>query len=382
MHRLVTRAPRTPEGAPRHGSRGWPVVAAVALLLGALAVPAGAQTQDEVDEAQRELDSAQEDYDFVRTELEAAIAEYQRVNGDLATVSYNVTTLFDRVAALEAEVRELRRQIRERALEAYMTGNTRLTDLFFQADSYDDVVTGQEVLDYAASKDINLLGELEANRREMARLRDRLQVEQDHARSLQEESDVLVRVLDDLSQRAAVEVQNADVAYQAARRALEEERRKQALAELARKQGAAAGAPPGATPNFLCPVGGPHGFINDWGFPRSGGRTHKGTDMFATYGTALVAVAHGRITLRSSRLGGTTIWLKADHGTSYYYAHLDSYAPGVQSGSRVSRGQVVGYVGDSGNARGGSPHLHFQLHPNGGAAVNPFPTLLAACRSA
>ncbi|MCP3975162.1 MAG: M23 family metallopeptidase [bacterium] len=123
----------------------------------------------------------------------------------------------------------------------------------------------------------------------------------------------------------------------------------------------------------------PSSFINDWGFGRSGGRTHKGTDVFAKKGTKILATDSGRVSLRSNSLGGITVWLTGDAGISYYFAHLDGYPGGLSTGDRVSKGQVIGYVGNTGNAQGTSPHLHFQMHPGGGSPVNPFPTLRHYC---
>lgn len=119
------------------------------------------------------------------------------------------------------------------------------------------------------------------------------------------------------------------------------------------------------------PVEGPNYYINSWGFPRSGGRSHRGTDIMGDRGTPIVAVKDGWVTPGYNRLGGHTVWLTADDGVRFYYAHMDSVAVGE---GRVVAGQYLGTLGDSGNAKGTPPHLHFEIHaPN---EINPYEHLL------
>lgn len=122
-----------------------------------------------------------------------------------------------------------------------------------------------------------------------------------------------------------------------------------------------------------CPVDGQSDFVDSWDDPRSGGRRHQGVDMAAPQGTPVVAVTAGFAEFKSSNLGGNAIWLTTATGDTFYYAHLDAW----EGKSReVNAGDVVGYVGSSGNA--GGNHLHFESHPDG-VPSNPFPAVAAGC---
>ncbi len=124
---------------------------------------------------------------------------------------------------------------------------------------------------------------------------------------------------------------------------------------------------------WVCPVAGAS-YVNDWGFPRKDERFHEGNDLFAPRGTEVLAPVGGEIDLITGTIGGLQFYLHGDDGVTYIGTHLEAFG---RSG-RVEAGQVIGYVGDTGNARGGPPHLHFEMHPGGGEAVNPYPTLRAA----
>jgi murein DD-endopeptidase MepM/ murein hydrolase activator NlpD len=134
-------------------------------------------------------------------------------------------------------------------------------------------------------------------------------------------------------------------------------------------------------------------FMNDWGLGRSGGRRHRGTDVFSDKGTEVVAVADGFVErIKVSKRSGWYIKLRHAGEWDTYYMHLNNDTPGtddnagdkwlavvegLEVGDFVAAGDVVGYVGDSGNAEWTSPHTHFEVHRNG-KAVNPFRFLDAA----
>ncbi len=130
----------------------------------------------------------------------------------------------------------------------------------------------------------------------------------------------------------------------------------------------------GFVDQMICPVRGASAYSDTWGAPRSGGRRHQGVDMLAPTGTILQAVVSGHVEHHNLSLGGLSVILRGDNGSRYFYAHLSAFEgqPGY-----YRQGDVVGYVGDTGNAYG-TPHLHFEIRPGGGPQVNPTPSVRAA----
>lgn len=162
------------------------------------------------------------------------------------------------------------------------------------------------------------------------------------------------------------------------------------LARLAAQRAADAAANGGGGPPVdggYCPVQGAvagRDFINDWGFPRSGGRRHQGNDVFAPTGTPVIAISDGVVTRmdppsRPTRLGGITVTYETTDGSRWYNAHLDTIVSGLEVGTRISAGQQIATVGRTGNARTTPPHNHIQRH-HGGRWINPYPTLAQLCR--
>ena len=126
--------------------------------------------------------------------------------------------------------------------------------------------------------------------------------------------------------------------------------------------------------SWICPVAGPSAFGDTFGAPRPGGRKHEGVDMMSPYGTPLVAVVSGFANMRTTNLGGNSISLAGDDGNRYFYAHLSSWEGPSRS---VAAGEVIGYVGHTGDTT--ANHLHFEIHPGGGSAVDPYPTVRQYC---
>jgi len=149
-------------------------------------------------------------------------------------------------------------------------------------------------------------------------------------------------------------------------------------------------------PTLVFPVAAPTTFTDDFGDPRSDGPPHPGNDLLAARKSPAVAAEAGTVTFwTTSATAGCMLYLHGDSGTTYEYIHLNNdvgkgndnkgscvpgtaYAPGLADGDRVEAGQPVGFVGDSGDANRLHPHLHFEVHPGGGEAVDPFPYLKRA----
>lgn len=136
-----------------------------------------------------------------------------------------------------------------------------------------------------------------------------------------------------------------------------------------------AAAPSTAQRSLLeaCPIEGDHDWVDSWGWRRSGGRSHQGIDVAAVHGTELYAVRDGMVDFKQTNLGGNSVWLTTDDGDSFFYAHLDAFEGDDRA---VVAGELIGYVGSTGNA--GGPHLHFETHP-GGDVENPFDHVVDAC---
>jgi hypothetical protein len=163
--------------------------------------------------------------------------------------------------------------------------------------------------------------------------------------------------------------------------------------------GSASAANPkkGVVPTLVFPVAGDVTYIDDFGQARAGG-SHQGNDLMGTKKTPILAVESGKVSFwTTSANAGCMLYLYGDSGTTYYYIHLNndltmkndnrgkcvpgvSYAKGLKDGARVQAGQMVAYLGDSGDANGIASHLHFEVHPNGGAAVSPYAYLQSAQR--
>jgi murein DD-endopeptidase MepM/ murein hydrolase activator NlpD len=139
---------------------------------------------------------------------------------------------------------------------------------------------------------------------------------------------------------------------------------------------------PVAFEGFVFPVQPPYAYSDTYGADRMNGtqyqHQHQGVDIFASEGTPIVATKRGVVySVGVARLGGNRLWLKDGEGNCYYYAHLQAFASTVYERKVVEAGEVLGFVGTTGNARGTPPHLHYEIHPSCAGPTNPSPILNA-----
>ena len=147
--------------------------------------------------------------------------------------------------------------------------------------------------------------------------------------------------------------------------------------------------PPGVRPHltaggYVFPVYGPASFSDDFGAARADTGWHHGNDIFAPLGAPVLAVTDGTLFLAGwNTIGGNRVWLRDLQGNEFYYAHLSAFSPLARNGAHVKAGDVIGFVGNTGDAAGTPTHLHFEIHPTAllgmgyDGVIDPYPYLLA-----
>jgi len=402
---------------------GLTAVAALAVALAPIvdiSVPAvvSAQTDDDAAErAAREIAAARERANDAAEQLFQAQSDYEVLQEQQAR-------LVDELATLRDEVETLRENVESIAVSRFVSSGSDGIPLLTDFRTPNERVRADVLIEIVAESGATTLDDYEAARvrlndkqSELEQTEEAIESQQESLRTLQAEAEAEVERLREVERQRL-----QDEAVQQALEALEREEQRQ-LEEYQRRQAEAArrsntnpaanaaataaavsadgstsgstgasgataggrtgGGGGGSNPiafgegfvdAIMCPVQGASAYGDSWGAPRSGGRRHQGVDMLAPMGTPLQAVVSGTISHGTNRLGGTTISLLGDNGNRYYYAHLSRYEglPG-----RVEQAQVIGYVGDSGNATG-VPHLHFEIRPMGGIPVNPTASVRAA----
>jgi peptidoglycan LD-endopeptidase LytH len=374
------------------------------ILITLLAAPAYAQvTRQDVEEAEERMREAQARADELAQQLEDAYVRQVQLDDEIHNLTAARERTQIRLETAEAAVEDL-------AVEMYMGASSSVSLVVLLGGDNEQAPAGLEYVRRVTGIEESAIGNFKATKAELERQTNRLDEARVEHQAVTDELTALSAEAQDLFLSAADDYETVAArraAEEAERRRREEEARQAALAAAtsttAPPTTTAAGTSPPDTaaeaseddadsppetappppPTGLaqaCPVQGPVSFVDSWGASRSGGRGHQGVDMMAARGTPVAAIYDGTIskTGSGSSLGGITIWMHAN-GDSFYYAHLDGIAAGISGGTSVSAGQIIGYVGSTGNASAAYPHLHFEYHPGGGAAVNPYPLVKGIC---
>ena len=309
---------------------------------------------------------------------DAAAARYEEAIGRLEQLGADIEDRKARIAAGKQEAAELSVLAERRAVTAYI-GRDTLTDGSFLIEGGDplDEVRRQKLLARTKEEEDDAVDRLVELNQDLAHEQRQLELqrtEQDRrGRSRWRRSRPSCRRSSRRRSRPSTSSRSSC-----------DERRRQ-LARVSSRQPRHASASnrdngkdyTGAyvSTGIVCPVQGAVSFIDSWGAPRHQG-AHQGVDLMAATGTPNVAVVSGDVTFKEGGTSGLGAYLHGDDGNLYYYFHLSAYEGGAR---HVSQGEVIGYVGNTGDARYTAPHTHFEIHPGGGAAVNPYPSVAAVC---
>jgi murein DD-endopeptidase MepM/ murein hydrolase activator NlpD len=352
--------------------RVWVALCVVAALCLVPATPSFAQSTPKPP-SKAEMASAQK-------RANAAAARMAKAETALAKAEAEIKELESHTASTRKVVDQLQGQVRELAVAQYVQGNHAAT--WVGDGDPGQAARGRAMLRYVSLGRTDSVEGYQVARIDLeqsqAALSERLAAQKNVVSGLRKEEAKVTAELNKLAaaQRAYEAKLAADRAAAAKKAAAQ---RKASAAPPRASRGAAGGLPIGAvlgSGDWICPVQGPRAFSNDYGDPRSGGRSHQGNDIMSPRGTPVVASVAGTVKGHNSSLGGISYYLNGEDGNTYFGTHLDRLSG---ASGRVSAGTVVGYVGSTGNASASAPHLHFEIHPGGGRAVNPYSTLSKYC---
>lgn len=350
--------------------------------------PGSAQTtQQKLEEAQRQLERIQGQLEVQQERLAALRAEIEGLTKQILQALAQRDQLQDQIDATNKvitrkgkRVEVLQERLGARARDVYIQGPAGVLEFVLEANSLADLSDRVSFLEVLNESDASVAVGIEVEREELGRFEDDLEG------YLEEQKVILERFKEqkeELDGKFALQVQiqqAIEAKYAEAEEAVKDLKaqiRRELLAALA-VQSSSSGIKlkPGQGLLQHCPVDAPRSYIDDFGFPRVG-HTHQGNDVFAPHGTPIRAPFAGRADEGSNGLGGLTVNVYAPDGTYVYNAHMSAYA-GVD-GQQVQPGDLIGYVGTSGNAAGTPPHDHFELHPGGGSAISPYAHLNLVC---
>ncbi len=310
-----------------------------------------------LEEKQAEANRARQQIEAMKSESQQLASEYNKTLNEYEAVRAEAEANREELEKAQNDYKRARAILHNRLRSVYKSGDVSSVEVLLESTSLDDFLTRYDFFSYIGSRDFQLFDEVKRLREEIS----------ERQRSLEEQEARQRQVLGSVNaKRQAMEasLQQQQAYLDSINKEILE------LLSLAGGGGTAVMTPIGS---FVFPVRGPHTFTNDWHAPRTG-HLHQGNDVYAAEGTPCVACVAGTVNHGEGKNAGLYVRLVGDDGNVFYYMHLQRFA----ATGHVSAGTVIGYVGDTGNAVGGPPHLHFEVHPGGGAAVNPYPYLVAS----
>ncbi|MGH2696844.1 MAG: murein hydrolase activator EnvC family protein [Actinomycetota bacterium] len=382
----MNRASRT---SPVHRLR--PSAGAVLVLAFAIAAPdpvLAQSTEDELTRAREGLEDLRQEYRAAQTQVDQIRAVIQSLTNQISQVTSHLEALGEVIEEAQAGVtrsreraEELQLTLNARARDAYVRGPAGVVELLLNADSLSDLADRFSFLDALSRRDASVAEGLEIQLQELSGLRRSLkEYEAEYERQLSRLEGKDERLNAKWEAEAAAKAALEERVEEAAEivEELEERLQREYLSRYGMVGAGSAGPPLSADgPFYWCPVDPPRSYVDSFGAPRPGGRSHQGADVFAPESTPIRAAFGGVASEQLDGLGGITVTVDAPNGDHVYNAHMSEWA-GVD-GQQVQPGDIIGFVGNSGNAAGTPPHDHFQYSPAGSSPVNPTPYLNEVC---